>query len=79
MIPERQELINQEETDNEIAKISDALILIFKSDTKKLSYQKTYHSVYRLCKQGLHQELVDLAINKTGEFFKDCINNMTIR
>ena len=55
MIATRNSLINQEETDTELEKISHALQLIFNSETNKLSFQKTYHSVYRLCRQGMYQ------------------------
>ena len=77
MISTRQGLINQEETDTEMDRISEALEMVFHSQTKKLSFQKTYHSVYRLCRQGLHQELADLATKKITDHFRTVINEIS--
>ena len=78
MIATRNSLINQEETDNELEKISHALGLIFQNQSNRISFQKTYHSVYRLCRQGMYQELADMAIKRTTEFFRYTIEELKV-
>ena len=76
MIATRNSLINQEETDTEFEKISHALQLIFNNHSSRISFQKTYHSVYRLCRQGLYKQLADMAVKKVTDFFRFTVDNL---